>query len=470
MFPSASEALTLTTLTDLVRWYNVDPAVWNAFVGQVGDPTDDYRLLAVLPPPVVEAALENATKASGEHLTVMQATQVGQVYKLARRKSWVASGKPWEDWVETQLWSSSSTGPPSSPATAPTTTSPGERKIKMNGVLDQGDDSEFTLDDTKVTMMAYERYVNLMGGSPTPEQEPTAEQLSAMRRRVETLQLSPYADFAVWVPFAKKNLKALKLKTWTMQQDGSFVAKDLPGPPDHTAWLNSFRVYKTALLMLGVMSLNVLQAYEEFIEKVTKRYVGAWHLIASADDRARSEQLGRLRLKVQMGMASGAQPPDGWSASKPWGALMTMLLRDEHFWQEQLHQPALTWMARGMRRIPKSPMEAYMEDVPTPTAEGTKEAAKTRKEARKRKRTADREELKRLRATATGSKQDGGKGGGKADGKGNQRCFGWTNGNGPCAGLSPGSPCQAKVPRIHECTICESPGHPSKDCPQKKKK
>ena len=44
MFPSASEALTLTTLTDLVRWYNVDPAVWNAFVGQVGDPTDDYRL------------------------------------------------------------------------------------------------------------------------------------------------------------------------------------------------------------------------------------------------------------------------------------------------------------------------------------------------------------------------------------------------------------------------------------------
>ena len=207
MFPSASEALTLTTLTDLVRWYNVDPAVWNAFVGQVGDPTDDYRLLAVLPPPVVEAALENATKASGEHLTVMQATQVGQVYKLPRRKSWVASAKPWEDWVETQLWSSSSTGPSSSPstlATAPTTTSPGERKIKMNGVLDQGDDSEFTLDDTKVTMMAYERYVNLMGGPPTPEQEPTVEQLSAMRRRVETLQLSPYVGLRSVGAFRKE--------------------------------------------------------------------------------------------------------------------------------------------------------------------------------------------------------------------------------------------------------------------------
>eukprot|EP00439_Symbiodinium_sp_Y106_P080976 s652_g19.t2 len=180
-----------------------------------------------------------------------------------------------------------------------------DQEIKMNGVLDQGDDSEFTLDDTKDTMKAYERYVNLMGGPPTPEQEPTAEQLSAMRRRVETLQLSPYADFAVWV-FAKKNLKALKLKTWTMPQDGSVVAKDPPGPPDHTAWLNSFRVYKTALLMLGIMSLYVLQAYEEFIEKVTKRYVGAWHLVASATGQTAPQSADEPTMECDHG-----PPPAG---------------------------------------------------------------------------------------------------------------------------------------------------------------
>ena len=61
--------------------------------------------------------------------------------------------------------------------------------------------------------------------------------------------------------------------------------------------------------MLGVMSLNVLQAYEEFIEKVTKRYVGAWHLIASADDRARSEQLGRLRLLPRQRLHEGGSGP-----------------------------------------------------------------------------------------------------------------------------------------------------------------
>jgi hypothetical protein len=25
----------------------------------------------------------------------------------------------------------------------------------------------------------------------------------------------------------------------------------------------------------------------------------------------------------------------------------------------------------------------------------------------------------------------------------------------------------SKIPRLHKCTICDSPGHPSKDCPKK---
>ena len=47
-----------------------------------------------------------------------------------------------------------------------------DQEIKMNGVLDPGDDSEFTLDDTKDTMKAYERYVNLWGGHPHQNKNP----------------------------------------------------------------------------------------------------------------------------------------------------------------------------------------------------------------------------------------------------------------------------------------------------------
>ena len=93
--------------------------------------------------------------------------------------------------------------------------------------------------------------------------------------------------------------------------------------------------------------------------------MGAWHLVASADDRARSEQMGRLKLKEQTAISSGV-PPEGWSSGKPWTAILTMLLQDEPFWQEQLHQPALTWMARGMRGRPLTPMDSYLQAIPPP--------------------------------------------------------------------------------------------------------
>ena len=133
---------------------------------------------------------------------------------------------------------------------------PGEKKLKMNNILDHGDHSESTLDDTTDTTMADERYVGLMCGPRTPEQEPTAQQLSAMKRRVEIRQLSPDADFAVWVPFAKKNVKALSVKAlnskmWTMQQDNSFAAKDLTAPRTRSSSRKGDETLREGLALSG---------------------------------------------------------------------------------------------------------------------------------------------------------------------------------------------------------------------------
>ena len=115
----------------------------------------------------------------------------------------------------------------------------------MNSSSDQRDDSKFTMHDTSVTMKAYKRYVNMKGGPPSPEQEPAHEQLSAMRRRVGVLQLSPYADFAVWVTLAKKAHS-------TQTDDVDYAAgrqlrvEGFPGQPT----MRSYQVYKMALLIL----------------------------------------------------------------------------------------------------------------------------------------------------------------------------------------------------------------------------
>ena len=96
---------------------------------------------------------------------------------------------------------------------------------------------------------------------------------------------------------------------------------------------------------------------------------------------------------------------------------------------------------------------------------GQNKKTKARREARKKRSREDKEELGRWRQSS--------KGGGKGEGKGKSStseevCFAWNNKNGLCAGLAPGEKCKGKVARVHKCSICGSPGHPSKDCSQKK--
>ena len=98
---------------------------------------------------------------------------------------------------------------------------------------------------------------------------------------------------------------------------------------------------------------------------------------------------------------------------------------------------------------------------------------RAKKEARKRKWAAEREELNNLReGKGKSGKGGGGKHGGAGRGgsgnPGEEECYAWNNGNGLCGGLPPGSQCKGKVQRLHRCTVCKSPGHPSKECPQRK--
>ena len=76
---------------------------------------------------------------------------------------------------------------------------------------------------------------------------------------------------------------------------------------------------------------------------------------------------------------------------------------------------------------------------------------------------------KKRRRGRTDPNHSGEKGKGKGTNKGTsvQLCDSWNNGNGVCGSLPPGQRCMSKTPRLHRCTICNSPGHPSNDCTKK---
>ena len=456
--------------------FAVPDAVWNAFVTTAGDPGEDIRLLAALPPAVMARSAETATLASGDGLTAIQAAQLGCVYRLARRKVHVDSGLPLEQWVDPDPWNAAPLTPtPVTPVAAASTTP--ERKMKYTTVLDQGDESEFQVLPESQKAMWLMDYVNKTGGMPQEQEEPTLEQLSALQRRIQSGG-GVYADFGVWLPFGKKAHRAYKYRTYIPQGDGTFLMREVPGPSSMSQWMSSYRVYKVALIMLDVVTMATLQVYEAQMEKLVRIYgEGCWHLIVAADDLARSERMQRLRVQTKLDILNGGRPPQKWNEDSPWEALFLMVAKDKEFWSDQVHIPANAWLAHGSKGVPRTPAEAIANTtmkggqdtlqpetepaggLSSPTARG-RNARRT--ETRKRKLRADREELAKFREKDKG-KKDGDPQKGKGKGK-PQLCYAWNNNNGACAGLPPGSACQGKVAREHRCTKCGSPGHPSHQC------
>ena len=488
LFPSAAAATAMTDLNAVINHYNVAPEIWTAFTDKCGDPGNDLRMLGALPPQVIVAACQAAQLPSTRPLTAIQASQIGLVYRLARRILHLQAGGAWEEWVDIDPWNvpvSAATGR----TTASTTTSTSmekkekERKLKMAQILDQGDDTEFVVESESSRSTWLQRLRTLTGGLPMEEEEPTIEQVSALLKRTVVMDLNPYADFGIFVPYGAKALRASKFRTYTLTPEG-YAVKELQGPATYIQWRSCFRVYTTALLMLNIADLAPLRAYELFVEKLVRQFPTCWHLIYMAEDLARGSHSTRMRMMMSLDAKEG-KGPKGWEEERPWNSVFRQLPQEEDFWRAQVYGPALTWLAHGGRGKAKTPAEQYAvshlrDGLEAVQQEEEKEAGalgdgelkkngnRARREARKRRRLADREELEQYRSRGDqGGKNKGGKGK-QGGGKGQpQLCFGWNNGNGPCASLPPGQECLSRVKRIHKCTICGSPGHPSKDCTKK---
>ena len=479
MWPGPS----VSTLSGVRTHYGLEDRVWSAFIQAAGDCGDDPRPLAALPPAVFRRCVMEATFPDAQRLSVMQASQIGMVYRAVRRLVHLQGGGTVATWEDVDPWMEE-TGTLTRASTGGGTVTTSERKLKFGQIIDQQDDGEFLCDAEEFRGKCYGKYSQLMGGLPLDAEDPTLEQLSALSKRVKVHKLAPYVDYGVWVPFQRRVWKSNKYTTFMMMENGTFASKLVPGPACYAHWVASFRVMRTAFITLELVSLNGLIKWEAHMERLVQRYPGCWHLLVEAENKARSEHLSKTLMKVKLDMDTGRRPPVGWSAEEPWNIIWNMVLEDAEFWQEQVHIPALSWMARGSKGVQRTPAEEIAAAAINggssklhPTEEGQREdltpiksANRVRREAKKRKLQAEREELKSLRNQKGGGKGGGGHGhGGKPSGSGEEECFAWNNGNGACKDLPPGEPCAGKKARLHRCTTCKSPGHPSKDCPNRKK-
>jgi hypothetical protein len=389
------------------------------------------------------------------------------------------SGGDWDRWVDSSPFSDNNMPQ----QTVPQPTVNIDRKLKMTNVLDQGDDGDFAVEGEDMKARWYQNYIQTMGGWPAEEEEPSIEQLSALHKRINVQDIAPYTDFAIYVPYGQKAARASKYRTHVLTASG-YTTKELPGPATFVQWRACFRVLRTSLIMLDAVGLSNLHAYEMLVERLTRLYPTAWHLVYSADELARSSHSNRIRSKIMMEVKAGRPMPPTWDAHRPWDFVFGMLVQDAEFWQSQVHGPALVWLAAGSKGTPRTPAEQVAADclqggmdaiMPTLDSSRNKvgggpqhqpdsprgRKTQARRDARKRKAQADKAELAQWRS----GKSDPNK---KGNPTGKQKCYSWNNGNSPCGDLQPGQSCVAKVAREHRCTICDSPGHPSRSCPNKK--
>lgn len=103
LFGSWESMRNFTSLDDILDHFDVPEAVWRAFELQIGSPGADLRLLAALPKVALITGCGNAVTNNGG-LTPIEATQVGLVWRLARRVVAARSDVSEADFIDVDPW------------------------------------------------------------------------------------------------------------------------------------------------------------------------------------------------------------------------------------------------------------------------------------------------------------------------------------------------------------------------------
>ena len=487
-----------TSVDDVLDHFHVPAPLWQSFEAQVGSPGTDLRLLAALPRTAVVTGCGQAVTNNGA-LTPMEATSIGLVWRMARRILAATSGTNEAEFIDIDPWQETNgDNNPRVPALGTDATSGApsgggvkERVLKMASLIDVSDESELLPPKASMIDAWHQNYLVLMGSPPDDTEEPTASQLAALHKKIYIENRAPYTDFSVWTPFERRMSRVQKCRVYTPLGNGSYLQQDLPGPGSFSAWKTNWAVFRTAALMLNICSIASLEAYYRQIERLSTQWPSAWGLIYTADDTARAEKLDKIRRRITLEANRGRQVPLDWDEARPWSCVFHQLASDVTYWTERVHHPAAAWVAAGARGAPSVATEAavlnmipggnkaltHEKEIHQDTSSASKQTMtnRERRQNKKRKLQADKDELMRYRSSTASTSQGGkgssstkGKGKGKSkDQSGQEICFSWASGKGPCSDVPPGGECKCPVKRIHKCRFCLSPTHRDEQCSQK---
>jgi len=236
------------------------------------------------------------------------------------------------------------------PAQPQQTIKPNTRMVAYESTVDQTDrKSEVEIMNANDVTAAYEEYNKKLGSGivgappvmPHPDEEPTIEQLTALRALVAS-GAPPSVDFSVWRPHANRHKKILAFHGLHIGVDGSIVLAEMKGPANIEEWLASWRIFKVACLMLKILSTAAADAYSGHISRLHTRYGSqVWLLLYQADIRFRSEHAERVRRKGEAIKAKAGIDPCEYDPDMPWEFVYRQATEDFAYWNREFESDAL---------------------------------------------------------------------------------------------------------------------------------
>ena len=406
MFGPWRQLATFTSVNTVLQDVGIGDEAWDAWLSSIGPLGNDVRVLASLPAVAVVSAVGQAVKADGAGLNPVEATQVGMCWRTARRAMAMQSGMEEKEFIDIDPWAPVPNKGVPMPSKSTPSSGVKEHVLKMASILDQSDESELVPPSVEEVHQWTQNFVLVMGAMPDDIEEPTSSQLAALNKRVTKLSAAPYCDFAIWTPFERRAAKSHKFRVFTPLGDGRFLQRDLPGPGNFMAWAASWRVFRSAAIMLRICTLACLEAYYRHIERLVLQWPSCWGLIYTAEDTARAEKLEKWRRHWTIEQSRGRTVPADWNPDDPWSCAFNSLIGDDKFWSEKVHVPAAAWTASGGKGVPVVASEASVtaqfpglrEDSDDDKHMASKEA---KREKRQRKRRRVSAELQEFRAGKT---------------------------------------------------------------------
>ena len=334
------------------------------------------------------------------------------------------------------------------------------RKIKVNSVLDQSCEAEITPLDPAAIRRMFDSYVESRGDEPHPDIEPSADQISAFKQILGE-DAVPFVDFAVFGPHGQRLQKKLTFRAFTHQPDGSWRKIELPGPPDFNTWWRCFRTYKCLLLLFGVVQVERIDNYGEFIRDLCENSdPSCWWIINQADSRMRSEEFERIRRRLEADhakfTAAGLHVLSNFDSNRPWDSVFKHAVSDtsKTFWDKEVREKTMQFklaLKTGAEIADDGTAQPKLLSSAVPLATpGVADGGEILRQGIRRQTQSQRKEL-------PDNSVKGPDGQFTSNKKGKWICLKFNKGE--CK-----SPCPNK--RVHQCSICLRNDHPASNCPQ----